>query len=101
MEKGERPVGHPAESVDVKETAVSHTESRQSSHVADRDGLAKEIGATIQEAKEETGGPTEDEEDDVVYPQKWKLALITIALCLSVFCMALGMFFFPGYTTDC
>ena len=30
-----------------------------------------------------------DEEDDFEYPTKWKLAIITIALCLSVFCMAL------------
>jgi hypothetical protein len=30
-----------------------------------------------------------DEEDDFEYPTKWKLTIITIALCLSVFCMAL------------
>ena len=30
-----------------------------------------------------------DEEDDFEYPTKWKLAVITTALCLSVFCMAL------------
>lgn len=30
-----------------------------------------------------------DEEDDFEYPTKWKLAIITLALCLSVFCMAL------------
>lgn len=30
-----------------------------------------------------------EEEDDFEYPTKWKLAIITIALCLSVFCMAL------------
>ena len=29
------------------------------------------------------------DEDDVEYPKSMKLALITIALCLSVFCMAL------------
>jgi hypothetical protein len=27
--------------------------------------------------------------DEIEYPTKWKLTLITIALCLSVFCMAL------------
>lgn len=31
----------------------------------------------------------EEEEEQVEYPAKWRLALITIALCLSVFCMAL------------
>ncbi|EFQ95213.1 hypothetical protein P3342_002006 [Pyrenophora teres f. teres] len=33
--------------------------------------------------------PTEQEEDTFEYPTKWKLAAISIALCLSVFCMAL------------
>ena len=28
-------------------------------------------------------------DDDFEYPTKWKLAAITVALCLSVFCMAL------------
>ncbi|KAF1943448.1 MFS general substrate transporter [Clathrospora elynae] len=32
---------------------------------------------------------TSDEEDNFEYPTKWKLTAITIALCLSVFCMAL------------
>lgn len=30
-----------------------------------------------------------DDEDNFEYPTKWKLAAITTALCLSVFCMAL------------
>jgi hypothetical protein len=30
-----------------------------------------------------------DEDDNIEYPSSWRLALITIALCLSVFCMAL------------
>lgn len=30
-----------------------------------------------------------DEEDDFDYPTGWRLAVITLALCLSVFCMAL------------
>lgn len=33
--------------------------------------------------------PTLDDEDTFEYPTKWKLAAITLALCLSVFCMAL------------
>lgn len=33
--------------------------------------------------------PTEDDEDNFEYPTKWKLTAITLALCLSVFCMAL------------
>lgn len=41
-----------------------------------------------------------DEEDDFQYPDKGRLAAITIALCLSVFCMALvrQRFFFLGIT---
>ncbi|KAF1360161.1 MFS general substrate transporter [Lizonia empirigonia] len=30
-----------------------------------------------------------DEDDDFEYPTKWRLTVITIALCFSVFCMAL------------
>lgn len=33
--------------------------------------------------------PAADAEDDTEYPASWKLGLITIALCLSVFCVAL------------
>jgi MFS family permease len=32
---------------------------------------------------------TDEEENEDEYPKSWKLGLITIALCLSVFCMAL------------
>jgi hypothetical protein len=34
-------------------------------------------------------GASSDDEDDFEYPTKWRLTAITIALCLSVFCMAL------------
>lgn len=30
-----------------------------------------------------------EDDDDFEYPTSWKLAIITLALCLSVFCMAL------------
>lgn len=33
--------------------------------------------------------PENNDEDDFEYPTKWKLGAITVALCLSVFCMAL------------
>jgi hypothetical protein len=36
-----------------------------------------------------TAEPTADDEDTFEYPTKWRLAAITVALCLSVFCMAL------------
>lgn len=37
----------------------------------------------------EDGGGEESKDDEVEYPTKLKLALITTALCLAVFCMAL------------
>lgn len=39
--------------------------------------------------------PGEAEEDESEYPARWRLGLITIALCLSVFCMALVCCFTP------
>ncbi|KAK3044384.1 MFS sugar transporter [Coniosporium uncinatum] len=50
------------------------------------------LGEKIQEATQVAvaqDSSAEDGTDDVEYPAGWKLALITIALCLSVFCMAL------------
>jgi hypothetical protein len=36
-----------------------------------------------------TAEPTLEDDDNFEYPTKWKLTAITLALCLSVFCMAL------------
>ena len=71
MEKRE-----PAAAVDVNATEV-----RQASQVSDENALEKKIDAI---GKEE-----EEREADIEYPSGLKLTLITIALCLSVFCMAL------------
>jgi len=35
------------------------------------------------------GNSADDEDDNFEYPTAWRLAAITTALCLSVFCMAL------------
>lgn len=40
-------------------------------------------------SKRNSQASASDDEDDFEYPTKWKLGAITIALCLSVFCMAL------------
>jgi hypothetical protein len=40
-------------------------------------------------SKRNSQASASDEDDDFEYPTKWKLTAITIALCLSVFCMAL------------
>lgn len=39
--------------------------------------------------KDQAKAADDDDEDDTEYPTAWKLGLITTALCLSVFCMAL------------
>jgi hypothetical protein len=38
---------------------------------------------------EEAGEEAEEDDDDEDYPKAWRLTVITVALCLSVFCMAL------------
>lgn len=48
-----------------------------------------ETKETNLETAEQQQQDEEEEKDDVEYPAKWRLALITIALCLSVLCMAL------------
>lgn len=45
---------------------------------------AEEIAKELQEQTAAHEG-----EDDIEYPKSWKLAMISIGLCLSVFCMAL------------
>lgn len=44
-------------------------------------------GAQVEETKESVEG--EEKQDDTEYPSAWRLLLITIALCLCVFCVAL------------
>jgi hypothetical protein len=44
-------------------------------------------GVTTDEKRNSTASA--EEEDGFEYPAKWRLTAITIALCLSVFCMAL------------
>ncbi|KAI9663526.1 MAG: MFS sugar transporter [Alyxoria varia] len=43
--------------------------------------------AVLEEVKQETA--EHEGEDDTEYPSSWKLAIVTLALCLSVLCMAL------------
>ena len=48
-----------------------------------------ETAVATQVAEEEKEDAAPGEEPEPEYPTSWKLAMITIALCLSVFCMAL------------
>jgi len=61
------------------ETTAEHTKSEKQHGVQENSG--EKVAAEA--ATEKTA------EDDEEYPKKWRLALITMALCLSVFCMAL------------
>jgi hypothetical protein len=59
------------------------TESREESEL----DVKEKAEAGIEEAKLDDSA--DNFEDDYEYPTKMKLVLITLALCLSVFCMAL------------
>jgi hypothetical protein len=59
------------------EPTTEHTQSEK------QHGVEEEAGDV---AEKRAGN---EEEDESQYPAKWRLALITIALCLSVFCRAL------------
>ncbi|KAK5112973.1 hypothetical protein LTR62_003795 [Meristemomyces frigidus] len=66
------------------ESAVDFHATEVRSHSRD-----SEIVGEKQLEKDVTAEEEEEEDDDVEYPAKLQLVLITIALCLSVFCMAL------------
>jgi EmrB/QacA subfamily drug resistance transporter len=62
-------------------------ESRSQSH--DGEVTAAEKDTNVEGAATKKQGEEEEEEDETEYPKSMQLALISIALCLSVFCMAL------------
>jgi hypothetical protein len=47
------------------------------------------LEGTSKRNSQASASASEDEDKDFDYPKGWKLGAITIALCLSVFCMAL------------
>ena len=70
-----------------KETEdIPHDMSTTLSNVIDEKNIE-----TPPEVGESTTADTGDEEDSYDYPRSTTLAFVTIALMLSVFCMALGM----------
>lgn len=70
-----------AERQELEKDANVSTERRPSSTPSNR------AEAILEEVKEQTA--ENEGEDDIEYPRAWKLAVITVALALSVFCMAL------------
>lgn len=67
-------------------TATS-PESRSPSH--DEDNVTATEKDHTEDAEKNQEEEEEEEEDETEYPKAMQLALISIALCLSVFCMAL------------
>lgn len=74
-----------AQSDSIAEKELAHhppTETKETS-------LETAEKSPSQEQQQQQQQDEEEEEDNHEYPAKWRLALITIALCLSVLCMAL------------
>ena len=68
---------------DPEKTEASPTTATDGTEIGDDKNMAeKKIEGMQKEADQQ-------DEDETEYPKSTKLALITIALCLSVFCMAL------------
>jgi hypothetical protein len=51
-------------------------------------GVIEKAQEAVTEANAQDSAVANDD-NDIEYPTSWKLGLITLALCLSVFCMAL------------
>ena len=87
----------PRKSIDSSSQSDRSHEKAQNQ--ANHDSTRAEIGQPLSpknSAKSQDGGElgrtkTQDEIDDESreYPSSWKLAVITLALCLAVFCFAL------------
>lgn len=56
--------------------------------IIDEDRQSSERSSSLKE-QAAAANPEEEDDENVEYPKAWKLAVITLALCLSVFCMAL------------
>jgi hypothetical protein len=75
MEKPEQPSGHPATTIDAGRKEMNDIDEKEQS-IENREVAA------------DASSP-EEVDDESQYPKSWKLGLISVALCLSVFCMAL------------
>jgi len=72
-------------------TTAIFPESRPASHDGGYVAPDQNKGVQAAEKKTEQEDEEEEEDDDTEYPSGMKLALISIALCLSVFCMVSGL----------
>jgi hypothetical protein len=80
--------GSSAESSDLEKQNVE-TPSRPVNE-KDQDEKSKDPATQSMEGPADAGiVPDAEVKEEEEYPSSWKLALVTIALCLSVFCFAL------------
>lgn len=72
-----------------KPTTVDHTAAPASlQDVSEKQPVADETTEQVDEPNSGSAASL-DADEGIEYPVAWKLGLITIALCLSVFCVAL------------
>ncbi len=75
-----------------KTTTVDHTPAPASvQDVSEKQPATDDATEQVDELKAGSDA-SPDEDDGIEYPVAWKLGLITISLCLSVFCVALVRF---------
>ncbi|KAF1953927.1 MFS transporter [Byssothecium circinans] len=77
----------PTAAPSVTDAEKQPIESTMPSNAPSARGISPE--PSTQEQKQDVGNTSGEDMGDHEYPTSWKLAVITIALCLSVFCMAL------------
>jgi len=83
FEKGAVEMTMPASNIPPQVTEpMTGAHEKEAAVDVQRDSASKRNSVDLRSAEEV-------EEDDFEYPTKWKLTAITVALCLSVFCMAL------------
>lgn len=79
----------PAESV-MPSTAPSMREpSAEPSALEEKEAKVQPDDKAAEQKSTASASDDDDDDDDFEYPKAWRLAVITLALCLSVFCMAL------------
>jgi type IV secretory pathway VirB10-like protein len=76
---------------DSETPSVADNEKKEletTQEVGDAPSQSKAEDENVAEKKADTG-EEEEEDDETRYPKAMKLTLVTVALCLAVFCMAL------------
>lgn len=93
-------VGEPSENAQRATTAFKHHPVEPLAHhdekhvpeehaaqVSDKEGSAGTAAPIVKESEQETDGEADDE---IIYPGKLQLGLLTLGLCLATFTVALG-----------